>query len=236
MDQTNYSNALQTAERALRSQVVSKEIQKAGNRSSKKQQQEIVIPAATKTGIREELASLTPFQPVWVEEELFLVRQVRGSRSNKYQGVWLDHAKLKEELTEQIPSELTGARLIPLITKNDDPMGLVTLPWQLDTLPLVIPPLALTNPVYKTLMLAWVAALISLAALGLLLRAVLKLSERRAAFVSSVTHELRTPLTTFRLYSEMLAEGMVTDGEQKQEYLRTMLSESERLNHWLSAR
>ena len=231
LDQTNYSNALQTTEKELRSQVVSKEIKKAGNRSSKKQQREIEIPAATKTGAREELASLTPFQPVWVKEELFLVRQVRGSRSNKYQGVWLDHAKLEEELAKQIPSELTGARLIPLITKNDDPMGLVTLPWQLDTLPLVIPPLALTSPVYKTLMLAWVAALISLAALGLLLRAVLKLSERRAAFVSSVTHELRTPLTTFRLYSEMLAEGMVTDGEQKQEYLQTMLSESERLNH-----
>ena len=31
----------------------------------------------------------------------------------------------------------------------------------------------------------------------------------RAAFVSAVTHELRTPLTTFRMYSEMLAAGMV---------------------------
>jgi len=49
--------------------------------------------------------------------------------------------------------------------------------------------------------------------------------------VSSVTHELRTPLTTFRLYSEMLAEGMVTEEVKKQEYLQTMLSESERLNH-----
>ena len=59
----------------------------------------------------------------------------------------------------------------------------------------------------------------------------MRLSERRAAFVSSVTHELRTPLTTFRLYSEMLADGMVTDEERKEEYLRTMLGESERLNH-----
>lgn len=49
--------------------------------------------------------------------------------------------------------------------------------------------------------------------------------------MSSVTHELRTPLTTFRLYSEMLLEGMVRDEEKKQDYLRTMFSESERLNH-----
>ena len=37
------------------------------------------------------------------------------------------------------------------------------------------------------------------------------LSERRGAFVSAVTHELRTPLTTFRMYAEMLADGMVPD-------------------------
>lgn len=35
-----------------------------------------------------------------------------------------------------------------------------------------------------------------LGAVALLLRGVLALSERRAAFVSAVTHELRTPLTT----------------------------------------
>ena len=38
---------------------------------------------------------------------------------------------------------------------------------------------------------------------------VIQLSERRGEFVSAVTHELRTPLTTFRMYAEMLAEGMV---------------------------
>jgi len=83
----------------------------------------------------------------------------------------------------------------------------------------------------KTLAAGWVGALIALAALAALLRGVLQLSERRAAFVSSVTHELRTPLTTFRLYSEMLADGMVPDEATKQDYLRTMQGESERLNH-----
>ncbi len=54
-----------------------------------------------------------------------------------------------------------------------------------------------------------------------LLRGVLLLSERRAEFVSAVTHELRTPLTTFQLYSGMLADGMVTDPEQRRLYLAT---------------
>jgi signal transduction histidine kinase len=65
----------------------------------------------------------------------------------------------------------------------------------------------------------------------ILLRGVVKLSERRASFVSSVTHELRTPLTTFGLYSDMLAEGMVKDEAKKQTYLDTLRKESERLTH-----
>jgi signal transduction histidine kinase len=59
----------------------------------------------------------------------------------------------------------------------------------------------------------------------------LSLSERRAAFVSAVTHELRTPLTTFRLYSEMLSDGLVTDPGQQQTYFRTLHREANRLMH-----
>jgi K+-sensing histidine kinase KdpD len=44
-----------------------------------------------------------------------------------------------------------------------------------------------------------------------------------------VTHELRTPLTTFRMYSEMLAEGMVKDPEDQKHYLLTLQRESDRL-------
>jgi signal transduction histidine kinase len=57
------------------------------------------------------------------------------------------------------------------------------------------------------------------------------LSERRAAFVSAVTHELRTPLTTFRIYTEMLAEGMVPDPEQRRQYLNTLKQEADRQYH-----
>ena len=57
------------------------------------------------------------------------------------------------------------------------------------------------------------------------------MTERRASFVTAVTHELRTPLTTFRMYAEMLSEGMVADEKQQKHYLATLRSEAERLTH-----
>ena len=52
--------------------------------------------------------------------------------------------------------------------------------------------------------------------------------EKRSRFASTVTHELRTPLTTFRMYSEMLAHGMVPAADRA-EYLETLQRESDRL-------
>jgi signal transduction histidine kinase len=66
-------------------------------------------------------------------------------------------------------------------------------------------------------------------ALAVLLHGILALSERRAEFVSAVTHELRTPLTTFCLYSQMLADGIVTEGEAQKSYFQTLKIESLRL-------
>jgi signal transduction histidine kinase len=68
-------------------------------------------------------------------------------------------------------------------------------------------------------------------AVAILLRGVLDLSERRRVFVSAVTHELRTPLTTFRLYADMLADGMVSAEEKRRQYLDRLRGEAERLSH-----
>jgi signal transduction histidine kinase len=73
--------------------------------------------------------------------------------------------------------------------------------------------------------------LLAAAAVGLLLWGTVALSERRGDFVSAVTHELRTPLTTFRMYSEMLAEGMVADEAKRRRYLLTLRAEAQRLSH-----
>ncbi len=45
-----------------------------------------------------------------------------------------------------------------------------------------------------------------------------------------MTHELRTPLTTFRMYSEMLADGVVREPVAQREYLETLRQESDRLS------
>jgi signal transduction histidine kinase len=87
------------------------------------------------------------------------------------------------------------------------------------------------TPVGLSLVLAWAGALAAVVAVGVVLHRTMALSERRAAFVSSVTHELRTPLTTFQMYTEMLAEGMVRDHEKRHQYLTTLQTEAGRLAH-----
>jgi signal transduction histidine kinase len=86
------------------------------------------------------------------------------------------------------------------------------------------------TPTQLALLAAWIAMLTVSFALVLLMRGILALSERRAAFVSAVTHELRTPLTTFRMYTEMLLGGMVPSTSRDQ-YLQTLHGEADRLTH-----
>jgi signal transduction histidine kinase len=78
--------------------------------------------------------------------------------------------------------------------------------------------------------IGWVAVAIAILTASLLVHGVMRLSERRASFVSAVTHELRTPLTTFRLYSDMLESGAVRP-EKRGEYLRVLSREADRLSH-----
>jgi signal transduction histidine kinase len=87
------------------------------------------------------------------------------------------------------------------------------------------------SPVRLSLLIAWVCLAIAAAAVALVLRGALALSDRRGTFVSAVTHELRTPLTTFRLYTEMLDLGMITDADSQRQYLKTLRSEADRLGH-----
>lgn len=79
--------------------------------------------------------------------------------------------------------------------------------------------------------IAWACLALAAAAVALMLHGALALSERRGTFVSAVTHELRTPLTTFRLYTEMLDEGMVAEAGARREYLKTLRAEADRLGH-----
>jgi signal transduction histidine kinase len=110
---------------------------------------------------------------------------------------------------------------------------LATLPLRLDPGVDIAPLLASTelNITTAAVGLAWPLIVFVLAATAMLLRATLDLSERRGAFVSAVTHELRTPLTTFRMYTEMLSEDMVTDEAQRSRYIETLRKEAHRLDN-----
>jgi signal transduction histidine kinase len=177
--------------------------------------------------------------PLWLGDpvpELFLFRRVCVGDDELLQGVWLDWPALKGALLAEVAELLPGAGLDPLRCAATDwatrePSALATVPVRLTaTAPAAASEGgAAWRPVHGTLALTWGAVAAALLAGAVVLRAILVLGERRQRFASAVTHELRTPLTTFRMYSEMLAEGMVKDEGQRGLYLRTLKDESGRL-------
>jgi len=62
----------------------------------------------------------------------------------------------------------------------------------------------------------------------------LRLAEMRSQFVSSVSHELKTPLTAIRMFAETLRMGRSKDPKVQQEYLDTIVNESQRLTRLLN--
>ncbi len=202
--------------------------------------QQVVV--ATAPGIE-----VAPFRPVWMADELFAIREVASPDGSRYQGVWLRSRPLAAGLCRSVSHLLANAALRPMAEVSvtslvdpaardltrlaSDPLALVTLPWRLDPGEVATASVPAWSALRVSLALGWVALVLALLAAAVLVRGVVKLSERRATFVSSVTHELRTPLTTFHLYSDMLAEGMVRDAEKRRAYLQTMRREATRLNH-----
>ena len=62
----------------------------------------------------------------------------------------------------------------------------------------------------------------------------LRVAELRSQFVASVSHELKTPLTAIRMFAESLAHATVRDPHARQEYLATIVNETERLSRLLN--
>ncbi len=183
----------------------------------------------------------TPFTPVWINSELMLVRKVSEPSGDLVQGVWINSEKLIAKLLAEIEDLFPDAKLLP-VEQNFDQF-LSVLKTQSGYRTMVKLPLRLQTNEFKSLStntisyfngpigLAWLGAFFAILASFFMLRSVINMSERRASFVSSVTHELRTPLTTFRLYSDLLASGMVREEEKRQSYLGTLKHEADRLTH-----
>ena len=171
--------------------------------------------------------------PLWSGEELLLARRVRVNGRLYVQGCWLAWPRLRGELLASVRDLLPNARLEPVSGSAgaDDERRLAALPARLvESGGYELPVLAGLSPIRLSLLGAWACLLVAAFSVAALLGGLLSLSERRRVFVSAVTHELRTPLTTFRLYADMLAEGMVA-GEKRDEYLQRLRGEAERLGH-----
>ncbi len=61
----------------------------------------------------------------------------------------------------------------------------------------------------------------------------LALAQRKTDFVSNVSHELKTPLTSIRMFAELLHGGLATP-ECREQYLRIMMVEAERLTRLIN--
>ncbi|MEX2026720.1 MAG: HAMP domain-containing sensor histidine kinase [Pirellulaceae bacterium] len=172
-------------------------------------------------------------QPLWIGERLILGRRVKSGTQTLIQGCWLDWERLEARLRDEVSDlNLPEVRFVPLtnIALADQNHLLATLPVQLAVgVPTAEP--AWDSPIRISLLVAWTCLALAAVFAAVTLQGVVALSERRGAFVSAVTHELRTPLTTFRMYAEMLAEGMVPTAEQRQKYLDTLRREADRLAH-----
>jgi signal transduction histidine kinase len=93
-----------------------------------------------------------------------------------------------------------------------------------------LPGTASTRTIYQLAGLVALLALGGLAAVYRMVSVVVSYAERRNQFVAAVSHELKTPLTSIRMYSEMLRDGLVPEGRQRQDYYDTIHGESERLS------
>ena len=176
-------------------------------------------------------AQLGPVKPLWVGDELVLVRRVRRGEAVELHGAWIDWPTLRASLEDEVADLLPSPALVPVPdpSPTDTARLLATLPVRLEHGPLPLPPNEAFSPVRTSIVAGWAVVLVGTGTvIGLLLWS-MALSERRAAFVSTVTHELRTPLTTFRMYTEMLGEKMVE--AKRDRYIATLRSEAERLGH-----
>jgi len=174
--------------------------------------------------------------PMWLGgpgNQLIFVRRVQLPDGELFQGFLADWKAMRTGLLEQIQDLLPTATLLPVaedvLGKDETGLVLATLPLTLSVPSAKVVAGSLWTPGRGALGVTWLAVLAAVGAVALTLRSSIAYAEKQSRFASTVTHELRTPLTTFRMYSEMLAEGMVTDEEQRALYLRTLQDESGRL-------
>ena len=215
------------AEFARRSQAVAQSV----NTMVQNQAEQRILPGRRSLPSTDTAGTL--MSPLWLDGELLLARRVAVDGRQYVQGCLLDWPGLKTRLLKEVHDLLPFADLEPVASPppKDKARMLAALPVRLVPGGLATDVDGSSGPIRISLSVAWGCVLLAAIAVAVLLLGVVRLSERRAAFVSAVTHELRTPLTTFQMYAEMLAEDMVTEPGQRRDYLNTLRAEAARLTH-----
>ena len=233
VQQSSKDNLKLARQKQLGSQRGNRDYIKRGQAANQLTSQQLFNLNAFSTWPKQQMVGV--MQPMWLDEHLVLARRVSSGKSSVVQCCWLNWPKIETALKSEVSDLLPDLQVKPAVVDSafDASRALTTVPAQL-----IIPetPVAslsedYTNSSLKlSLLVVWSGLLLAAVASAFLLRGVLALSERRADFVSAVTHELRTPLTTFRMYSEMLAGGMVPE-EKRTDYATTLVSEADRLTY-----
>jgi signal transduction histidine kinase len=237
-DQTYQSN-IATNERVQRAKAVTATLDNALSKLDSAPAKTEAKERGEPSTVSRRVSQVSQMRPIWLGDELFLLRQVTWSlaatgdavaaREISVQGAWLDVTALRETLLRETADLLPAATLHRVEGKQaaQDSLSLVSFPFHLQRNEAIT---AVRTMLNGPLRVGWAAVGLALLTTSLLVHGVMRLSERRASFVSAVTHELRTPLTTFRLYSDMLEAGAVKP-EKRGDYLRILSREADRLSH-----
>jgi signal transduction histidine kinase len=167
-----------------------------------------------------------PFQLLWAGDELLAVRRAGIGAREVQQGFLVDWEGLRASLLEAIADLFPRAALRPVSPEEESDRRLFTLPVVLETPGEPALPAAGWTPSSTLLVFTWAGAIAAGAAVALAVRRTLSFGERQRRFASLVTHELRSPLTAFRLYADLLGEGLVKDKERVAQVHATLRNES----------
>lgn len=190
--------------------------------------------------------------PMVAEGRLHLLGWIRPSGADEVRGVEVEMTALVSRLSGALPSELATdegyvlrddkGRVIHQAGKVPEngatpaariPLASALLPgWEVVAY-LAYTPLENGGGFFTIgLLLAGILVVTILAGGSLLLlqaRSSAADAAQKTSFVANVSHEFKTPLTTIRLYSELLEQGRVAGGEKRNDYLRTIGRETQRL-------
>lgn len=137
------------------------------------------------------------------------------------------------ELVHHVESSLAGAvgavsaRVIVSSATNEEPLSVNDVMQVLDETSQVLA----TSRALERKSMELEAATTELREANLRLE---ELDRLKDDFISSVTHELRTPLTSIRAFSEILVDNPDLPSEQREEYLRIIVAETERLTRLIN--